>query len=91
MYTPINPSFTILKWGLKRSKLYRHVFVLKQGFKLLQNPQFIIAFGITSPCGKCNDLLNIKNSSTLDNLFLLNLMHWAYSALQIMLLSYDQS
>ena len=26
MYTPVNPSFTIQKWGLKGSKLYRHVF-----------------------------------------------------------------
>ena len=28
MYTPVNPSFTILKWGLSGSKLYRHVFVM---------------------------------------------------------------
>ena len=28
MYTPVNPSFTIKKWGLRRLKLYRHVFVL---------------------------------------------------------------
>ena len=28
MYTPVNPSFTILKWGLRGSKLYRHVFVM---------------------------------------------------------------
>ena len=28
MYTPVNPSFTILKCGLKGSKLYRHVFVM---------------------------------------------------------------
>ena len=28
MYTPVNPSFTIQKWGLRRSKLYRHVFVM---------------------------------------------------------------
>ena len=27
-YTPANPSFTILKWGLRGSKLYRHVFVM---------------------------------------------------------------
>ena len=26
--TPVNPSFTI-KWGLRGSKLYRHVFVMK--------------------------------------------------------------
>ena len=28
MYTPVNPSFTTLKWGLRGSKLYRHVFVM---------------------------------------------------------------
>ena len=28
MYTPVNPSFTIWKWGLRGSKLYRHVFVM---------------------------------------------------------------
>ena len=28
MYTPVNPSFTIKKWGLMGSKLYRRVFVM---------------------------------------------------------------
>ena len=28
MYTPVNPSFTIYKWGLSGSKLYRYVFVM---------------------------------------------------------------
>ena len=28
MYTSVNPSFTINKWGLSRSKLYRHVLVM---------------------------------------------------------------
>ena len=28
MYTPVNPSFTIQKWGLRGSKLYRCVFVV---------------------------------------------------------------
>ena len=28
MYTPVNPSFTIWKWGLRRSNLYRYVFVM---------------------------------------------------------------
>ena len=28
MYTPVNPSFTIEKWGLRGSKLYWHVFVM---------------------------------------------------------------
>ena len=30
MYTPVNPSFTIWKWGLRGSTLYRHVFVMKK-------------------------------------------------------------
>ena len=29
MYTPVNPSFTIKKWGLRGSTLYRHVFVMR--------------------------------------------------------------
>ena len=28
MYSPVNPSFTIQKWGLRGSKLYRRVFVM---------------------------------------------------------------
>ena len=28
MYTPVNPSFTTQKWGLRGSNLYRHVFVM---------------------------------------------------------------
>ena len=28
MYTPVNPSFTVQKWSLKGSKLYRRVFVM---------------------------------------------------------------
>ena len=31
MYTPVNLSFTILKWGLRGSKLYRYVFVMSSG------------------------------------------------------------
>ena len=29
MYTPVNSSFTIWKWGLRGSKLYRYVFAMK--------------------------------------------------------------
>ena len=36
MYTPVNPSFTIQKWGLRGSKLYRHVFVMIQAVVKLQ-------------------------------------------------------
>ena len=28
MYVPVNPSFIILKWSLRGSKLERHVFVM---------------------------------------------------------------
>ena len=28
VYTPVNPSFSIQKWGLRGSKLYRRVFVM---------------------------------------------------------------
>ena len=28
MYTPVNPSFAIQKWGLRESELYRQVFVM---------------------------------------------------------------
>ena len=28
MYTPVNPSFTIQKWGLRGPKLYRYIFVM---------------------------------------------------------------
>ena len=28
MYTPVNPIYIIYKWGLRGSKLYRHVFVI---------------------------------------------------------------
>ena len=28
MYTPVNPTFPIQKWGLRGSILYRHVFVM---------------------------------------------------------------
>ena len=28
MNTPVNPSFTVQKWGLRGSKSYRHVFVM---------------------------------------------------------------
>ena len=35
MYTPLNPSFIIWKWGLRGSKLYRHVFVMQWEGKLV--------------------------------------------------------
>ena len=34
MYTPVNPSFIIQKWGLWGSKLYRHVFVMQRIWNL---------------------------------------------------------
>ena len=35
MYTPVNPSFTIQKWGLRGSKLYRDVFVMLRKYQSL--------------------------------------------------------
>ena len=32
MYTPVNPNFTINKWGLNGTNLYRHVFVMRQKY-----------------------------------------------------------
>ena len=29
MYTPVNPSFTVWKWGLRESKLHRRVLMMK--------------------------------------------------------------
>ena len=43
VYTPINPSFTIWKWGLRGSKLYRYVFVMKNK-KLPKHIYFIYLF-----------------------------------------------
>ena len=28
MYTPVNPSFTMEKWGIRGSILYRYVYVI---------------------------------------------------------------
>ena len=36
MYTPVNPSFTIKKWGLKGSKLIRHGFVMKKFYSIIE-------------------------------------------------------
>ena len=33
MYFPVNPSFTIEKSGLRGSKLYRHVFVMRKSYR----------------------------------------------------------
>ena len=35
MYTPVNPSFTIQKWGLKGTKLYRCVFMIHKKLNVL--------------------------------------------------------
>ena len=32
MYTPANPILSIYKWGLRGSKLHRHVLVMITGF-----------------------------------------------------------
>ena len=42
MYTPINPSFTVQKWGLRGSKLYRRIFVMGQISNLLDKKKYLI-------------------------------------------------
>ena len=41
MYTPVNPSFTIQKWGLRGSKLYRYVFEMFQSC-IISNRNFVL-------------------------------------------------
>ena len=45
MYTPVNPSFTIEKWGLRGSKSYRHVFVMR--FRIL----YLLTLHALERCG----------------------------------------
>ena len=33
MYTPVNTSFTIYKWGLMALKFYRYVFVMEEAMR----------------------------------------------------------
>ena len=51
MYTPVNPSFTIQKWGLRGSKLYRHVFVMivSEERDFQNNEKFTICLPIVNP------------------------------------------
>ena len=50
MHTPVNPTFTIWKWGLRGSELYRYVFVMNRYFydKLF--------------CTRCSKHLNVKGN-----------------------------
>ena len=41
MYTPVNPSFTKRKWGLRGSKLYRYVFVMY--LRIVKDAKFLHA------------------------------------------------
>ena len=41
MYTPVNSSFTIQKWGLRESKLYRYVFVMTSFRRVLEDVMII--------------------------------------------------
>ena len=50
MFTHVNPSFTIQKWGLKGSKLYRHVFVMV--FDRCMNAR--LYFSIITSLNVCN-------------------------------------
>ena len=35
MYTPVNPSFTIYKWGVRGYKSHRHVFLMVKKLKIM--------------------------------------------------------
>ena len=62
-YTPANPSFTIYKWGLRGSKLYRHVFVMSfpQYFQYISNFRSQITYSYVK-CGcSINFFLNSAN------------------------------
>ena len=44
MYTPVNPSFTIQKWGLRGSTLYRQVFVMRPLLEMIKHlPIWIVS------------------------------------------------
>ena len=44
IYTPANPSFTIWKWGLRGSTLYRHVFVMTAEFLIYNSIPVLLRF-----------------------------------------------
>ena len=58
IYTPVNPSFAIKKWGLRGSKLYRYVFVMH--FNITED------FGVKS-CFFKNTHITIKTKFTWKN------------------------
>ena len=58
MYTPVNPSYTKQKWGLRGSKLYRSGFVMR---KVMQNVFFFFFYIYIIQCNSfesSNDSVN---------------------------------
>ena len=45
IYTPVNPSFTIWKWGLRGSKLYRYVFLMQSKFSKTHSALLKVCWG----------------------------------------------
>ena len=66
MYTPVNPSFTIKKWGLRGSNLYGHVFVMA----CLQNSAQLAGHDLQGVIGILIRAikLTVPNSSALGNI-----------------------
>ena len=52
MYTPVNPSFTILKWGVRGNSLHGHVFVMSE----IIRKEFHIVSIASVAMSRCNPL-----------------------------------
>ena len=60
MYTSVKPSFTIWKWGLRGSKLYRYDFVMGQ-----RRPRYRSAWRLSRACwsASCIRILSVRCAS----------------------------
>ena len=67
MYTPVNPTFTIQKWGLKGSKLYRYVFVMPEVDPFQEADKTILAVtspeSVSIPCKAITATFNVNEIS----------------------------
>ena len=63
MYTPVNPSFTIQKWGLRGSTLYRYVFLMERGYRLKVIFHYSDSLNLASSMKKCPILKKNMNSA----------------------------
>ena len=44
MYTPVNPSFTILKWGVRGYKVHGHVILMARTLLTKEFVKFLLIF-----------------------------------------------